>query len=705
MKLLPFAGACACALMLICSPPAWAQQPASPAGPPMRAAQDSASAIFLQGHLILKEGLDKEKAGDFAGAYFKYRDARDLFDAAYRADSTWQPDVVERRRRISRDDMERVRQMEIKRRAAGGEISLSGVVGSSPDPADMDRKSVPPATGRNTAEVIDERMRGLQQQIEALSQRNEEVIRKLGAREEELRSANRELLTSRRSETELRNDLEDAKTSLQTAGISEKRRNAALTKKVAELEGQLKEAVAKLTQSNDEKTKLLTQLEEAYGEIKQRTRERDDLQRERDELAALVAGADNGKGIEKLKIIEDNKRLRKELDTAQSQIAKLTAEKSADLAQITALRKQVQGVQEELAKFQQDNLDYRQQIAALTSRLDETSRRLGDVAEGAVPEVEASMENKVLRGLILQQLKQQAKREAAQRNILDDLAREGVLDKMNEMGVETEKLMRSLHEMASSVPLTKEQRGLLSNSKLESYLMQNGVGELMMTQDIDELKNGGPSASGADSPSGGDPDASAVSSTGVRDKAELSPELKAYANAAEIQFAQGDFTTAESQYRKILLVDPINVYGLVNLGVTQMRQGKNDEAKENIQKALAYDYDRGSTHYLMGMLHMRMNNMEKAVEDIRQGLILEPQNANAHLALGVIAFQSKRMADAERELKQAIIIDSSCAMAHYNLAVLYAGDEKKLAQGREHYRQALRHGADHDPRMDSFYGI
>ncbi|MES2708479.1 MAG: tetratricopeptide repeat protein [Verrucomicrobiota bacterium] len=699
MKSLFFPGACA--LLLTCTPLLWAQS--GNAGPnSLRASQDSPSAIYLQGHLILKEGTDKEKAGDFAGAYFKYRDARDLFDATHRADPAWQQEVVDYRRRLVRDDMERVRQLEIKRRAAGGEVSLSGIVGSSPDPADVMPKPGLPASGRNTAEVMDERMRGLQQQIDALTKRNEEIVQKLGAREEELRNANRDLLASRQSETELRNDLENAKTLIQTAGASEKRRNETLTKRVTELEGQLKGAVEKLTAANDKSTSLLADLEKAYGEIKQRTRERDDLQKERDEMAGLIAGSDNGKGIEKLKIIEDNKRLRRELESAQSEITRLTSEKTADIAQISVLKKQVQGVQEELAKFQQDNADYRQQITALTTRLDETSRRLGEVAEGAVPEVEASMENKVLRGLILQQLKQQAKREAAQKNVLDDLAHEGVLEKMNEMGVETEKLMRSLHEMAAAVPMTKEQRGLLSNSKLESYLMRNGVGELMMTQDVEELKSGSPAGDGDTAAAAGE---TPPGSPGVRDKAELSPELKAYANAAEDQFAQGDYTSAESQYRKILLVDPINVYALVNMGVTQMRQSKNEEAKENILKALAFDYDRGSTHYLLGMLHMRMNNMDKAVEEIQEGLKLEPQNANAHLALGVIAFQNKRPAEAERELKQAIVIDPSCAMAHFNLAVIYAGDEKKLAQGREHYRQAIRNGSEHDSRMDSYYGI
>ncbi len=684
-----------CLVVLLGSPGVGrAQKAPEKAVPAGVAAANAPSQLYLQGHLVMKDGVEKEGKGDFAGAYFKFRDARDLFDAASEADRSWQPEVVEYRRRKIREDMERVRQLEIKRRAAGGAPSPSGVVGEA---SSKEVEAAKPAGGgpvRNTATVMEERLRGMQAQIEALTKRNEEVVRDLGAREEELRGARGSMLDAKKSEKELRKSLADAQTSLELAAPEAKRKNESLTKRVDQLEKQLGDAMTQLAASNGKTETLLADLEKAYGEIKERTKERDDLKRERDQMEAMLVGGEGGKAPEKMKIIAENQRLKKELEAAQAAVGKLTAEKAVDLAEITSLRGQLVGVQEQLATFQQESEDYRRQILALTERLDATNLRLAQTGQGAVSEVEAGIENKVLREIILQQMKQQAKREAARRNIMDDLTREGVLDSMKHLGVETERVLRSLNDMASSVPLSKEQRGVLSNTRLDQFLMKNGVGDLMMVQDSKALQAEGTEGAAP-------PEAAAPGE--ARSKADLSPELKAYANAAEEQFRQGSLAEAENQYRKILMIEPMNVHALSNLGVVQVNQGNYVEAEKTIKKALAYYYDNGPAHYLLGVVYMRQKQLDEAVEEINEGLKLDPNNANAHLTLGLIGLQRRQRGEAESHFKQAIVLDSSCAYAHFNLAVLYATDDK-LALARQHYRLAVRHGATRDGDLDRLLG-
>ncbi len=675
-----------------------AQSPGVAAPAPISAKANSPSQLYLQGHLVMKDGTGKEAEGDFAGAYFKYKDARDYFDSAGEADRTWQPEIVEYRRRKIREDMERVRQLEIQRRAAGGAPSPSGVIGTASskdltiEPA---RSATVPGAARNTPLVMEERIRGMQAQIDTLTKKNEEIIQKLGSREEELRGARKTIFEAREAEKALRQSLADAQTKLDLAAPEAKRRNEALTKRVAELEGQLGQAMTQLTAANGKTDVLLEELEKAYGEIKDRTRERDELQKERDQMVALISG-DGGKAPEKLKIIAENQRLKKELEAAQASIVRLTSEKEADQQEIASLRTQVAGMQEQVVRFQQESEEYRQQIVALTERLDATNRRLAETGTGAVTEVEASLENKVLREIILQQMKQQAKREAARRNIMDDLLKEGVLDSMKTLGVETERVLRTLNEMASSSPLTREQRGVLSNTRLDQFLMQNGVGNLMMVQDSEALKDG----------SSTPPDPSAAPAGETRNKSQLSPELKAYANAAEDQFRQGAFNEAENQYRKILLIEPMNVHALSNLGVVQVNQGNYPEAEKTIKKALAYFYDNAPAHYLLGVIYMRQNRLDDAGEEIEAAIKLNPEdrsNANSHLILGLIAAQKKQLPEAERQFKQAIALDSSNAYAHFNLAVLYATDEK-ISLARQHYRLAIRHGASRDGSLDRLLG-
>ena len=682
------------ALVLGTLTPLPAQTPVAPA-PAAASNANSPSQLYLQGHLVMKDGTAKEAKGDFAGAYFKFRDARDLFDATSEADRTWQPEIVEFRRRKIREEMERVRKLEIKRRAEGGAPSPSGVIGSASS-KDLSIESAMPAGAsgspvRNTTVVMEERLRGMQAQIDALTKRNEETVQKLGSREEELRTARGGILDAKKAEKELRDALANAQTKIELAAPEAKRKNESLTKRVEQLEKQLGDAMNQLSAANGKSDALLADLEKAYGEIKERTRERDELKQERDQMESLLTSGEGGKAPEKLKILAENQRLKKELETAQATVTKLTAGSAADQKEIAALRGQLVSVQEQLAGFQQESEDYRRQILALTERLDATNKRLAETGQGAVSEVEAGLENKVLREIILQQMKQQAKREAARRNIMDDLTREGVPESMKSIGIETERLLRALGEMAASPQMTKEQRGVLSNPSLDQFLLKNGVGELMMVQDSKDLPQDG-SAPESTAPAGE-----------ARSKEDLSPELKAYANAAEEQFHQGSFTEAENQYRKILLIEPMNVHALKNLGVVQVNQKNYPEAEKTIRKALAYDYDSGPAHYLLGVVYMRQNQMDEAVGEIGVGLKLDPNNANAHLTLGLIAGKRKQRSEAERHYKQAIALDSSCAQAHFNLAVLYATDEK-LSLARQHYRLAIRHGASRDTRLDNMLG-
>jgi hypothetical protein len=97
-----------------------------------------ASQLYLQGHLTMKDGSELENKKDFAGAYFKLREARDLFDEVFKTDPAWQPEIVEYRRTKIREDMERIRQMEIRRRGPDSPLSKEG-------PPDRPKKpSAPP---------------------------------------------------------------------------------------------------------------------------------------------------------------------------------------------------------------------------------------------------------------------------------------------------------------------------------------------------------------------------------------------------------------------------------------------------------------------------------------------------------------------------------------------------------------------------------
>lgn len=438
---------------------------------------------------------------------------------------------------------------------------------------------------------------------------------------------------------------------------------------------------------------MAVELANAIGEIKTLNTEVTGLRKEREQMLALISGGDGVKGLEKLKIVEENQRLKQELATAQEKMKTLSTEKDADKKEIAALKEQVQTVQESLTAMKQENDEYRAQIASLAGKLDATRKMLADTAGGnAIPESEAIAENSVLREIILQQLKQQARRERARQNIMDELQREGVFEKMKELGVESEALMRSVNEMALPVALSKEQRDILTSTQVNKLLTSADGKELFIVE--------------KETPGAPTPDDPQPETSGASDKAGLSTELKAYANAAEEHFRGGDFSAAESEFRKILVVEPQNVYALCNLGVTQLRLGNNQEAAETLMRAQAYNFDLEFPHYARGAALLRLGRLDEAAEELGDALKINDKNAPAWHTLGLIARKRGQIESAKQSFLKAVDIDPACAEAHFNLAVIYSTSEPaQLDTARKHYRAAINGGAAHDKGLDMLLGM
>jgi tetratricopeptide (TPR) repeat protein len=685
------------------TPVVFAAPPAATANTPVTNVQPSTSDTYLQGYLTMVEGDKLRKNNDFVGAYFKYRDARDIFDSVHAAEPAWNAEIIDYRRRKIREGMEEVRKLEVERRAAGGDISPSGILGASlgADPKNQLDGPPPaiPATDesrppKSPSTLLEERMKGLYAQISRLEKRNEEILKTLGAKEEELRKASKERVESKANEDALRARWIEEKTKLENADAAEKRKHQALLKKVDELQRALNIANDKLAASNAERDKMAVDLANAIGEIKKLNVEVSGLRKERDQMVNLLTGA-GAKGVDKLKIVEENQRLKKELAEAQGKMAQLSKEKDAGKAEVVSLKEQIRTVQESLDLIKQENEDYRQQIATLTSKLDATRKVLADNSgAGAIPETEAIAENNVLREIILQQLKQQARRERARQNIMDELTREGVFDKMKELGVESETLLRSVNEMAAPVLLSKEQRDIITSTQVNKLLTGADGKELFQ---IDDSSKDPEKPAAPDTP---------VEPSGAPDKAGLPTELKAYANAAEEHFAAGDYSAAENDFRKILVVEPQNVYALCNLGVTQIRLNNNEEAAETLLKALAYNYDDDFAHYVRGVALLRSARLDDAVEEIELGLKLNGKNASAWHTLGMIARKRGQIEQARKHFLKAVALDSNCSEAHYNLAIIFAtSDPPQLDTARKHYKLAINSGGARNSDLDKWLGM
>ncbi|HEX2748497.1 MAG TPA: tetratricopeptide repeat protein, partial [Verrucomicrobiales bacterium] len=175
---------------------------------------------------------------------------------------------------------------------------------------------------------------------------------------------------------------------------------------------------------------------------------------------------------------------------------------------------------------------------------------------------------------------------------------------------------------------------------------------------------------------------------------------------AETHYASGDYSSAESDFRKILVVEPQNVYALCNLGVTQLRLQQNEEASETLLKALAYNYDDDFAHFVRGVALLRTARLDDAVEELEIGLKLNDKNASAWHTLGLISIKRGQREQAKNHFLKAVALDSNCSEAHFNLAVIYAtSDPAQLDSARKHYKLAISSGAARNSNLDKLLGM
>lgn len=659
------------------------------------------SDVFLKGYLIMEDGMKMMQGEDYAGAYYKLKDAKDIFDSVFHSDPNWNPEIIEYRRKKVNEMMEAARNAEIQKRSR---TAASGKTVNPVAPSAKDMSPPPPSalpmTPRTTDSLLQSKVAELQEQIRQSDAKRESLLKEIGSKEQQLYDMGARKVEAERNYQATLERLVEAKTQIET----EKARKGggeqeSMKKEIASLKKEREEWMKKqeltelaLKEANEQNAKLRAEMTDAYATIKSLGLERDKLIADRDQMNDLLAG-DNSKSDKVKAMLAENIRLRKtmtelegrivamqkERETDKKEIAgtkeSMAKQREADQKLIVELRTQLETAQGELVRIKDENSDYQRQMAALGARLDASDRALAQAANPGLTESDALKENNLLHEIILKMIKQQSGRESAKRKAVAELEATGQM---------SEQLMKSLQEMAVPYQMTPAERALLNAAGAPKMAEDgSGINASMLSP---ELIAGSPKNENQPPP--------------TEEVVRSQDELRAYATAAQRLFSDQNFVEAESNYEKILRAEPQNAGIRSNLAVTQIRQGKLDLAILNLQKSLAYKYDNDFPHYLLGAVYLRQNKLEEATEAINNALKINNQNAEGHFALGDIYRKQKRFTDAEREFKLAVEFDPSNADAHYNLAILYiTAENPKKDLAKTHYKQAISHGASPDSNL------
>ncbi|MFN0130007.1 MAG: tetratricopeptide repeat protein [Verrucomicrobiales bacterium] len=655
--------------------------------------------VYLKGYLMVGEAEKLERQGNFAGAYFKYKEASEIFDSVARGYPDWQASMVNYRRNLVRRSMEQARQKERSRRGEQRQSDNSDAATSEllpdldPKAAPFDATTPPPPTTVRPAVPVNPSATGLDRQVGQLDQRLQgyssqtaDIQQRLQQREAELFEVNQKLLSSKLEiKTALQNQIE-LQNKLDSADAKRDREISSLKKQLEAATTALEQASKTQHEATTKIDSLLKELADSRQTITQLTKERDDLNAEKNQLLALVQGKDGMGAAEAL--LAENKRLKQQLDEANARVATLSTDKEAAAKEAAALREQIAAVRDELERTKKENEDYRRQIAGLRTQLETATEQLVESAPLAKDDTELAAENRMLRKMILDQLKHQSFREEKKRLALEQLAK---------LQINNEELLNTLDELAAPPPaLSAEETQRIQDPVITRFVEQQGLSGTLIAR-----AEGGTASEAPFTP---DPDDDADRpSRPVRRRQDLSTDLQTVAEAGLGALSRDRLSESRRAFQTILREDPTNLFGLSNLAVTQVKQQDYAGAEKTLKKALAYDEQDAFCHYLLGVVGYRQGQLQEAERSLINALQFDTKNARAYFTLGCVQNKRGDLEKARDAFTAAVELDPEYADAHYNLAVIYA-NAHDFEQAAKHYQAALEKGASRDSALEQLIG-
>lgn len=140
--------------------------------------------------------------------------------------------------------------------------------------------------------------------------------------------------------------------------------------------------------------------------------------------------------------------------------------------------------------------------------------------------------------------------------------------------------------------------------------------------------------------------------------------------------AQGRWSDAAADFRRVLAVFPQYYPALIDIGIAQAFSGDYQGSMRALRAAKTIDPRPAELHFGLGMCALGTGDLAGAEEGFRAALQRNPRLTDAHNNLGVVYDRQGRLADAIASFRQAASLAPGYLMAHKNLgdALLRAGD-------------------------------
>jgi len=558
-----------------------------------------------------------------------------------------------------------------------------------------------------------------QEELDRLSGKAKELEETLAAADEEKAQLSERVAESERQIEELTAKM----TSAQEEAEKAKADLAGVQGEIDSAKAEAEQAKARAGEMEAERDQARQEVETVRGEVQTLTARVTELEEERTQLIAArdtaqQEAAEAKTALEKsADLIEANKQLEQKLAEAAQRISGMESDAAEKTELIASLNTDLEKVREELsgaqAKLQEDRERF-DKLQAVNDQLlkeyDEVTGALAAVKLGEVSAADAKLvqqENEVLRGIIMRQIKEQARREQAYRLAQEEMARleirsDTLNDKINELAKPTLNLSAAEQEMLKRPVIT-----LLETGEDTGATTVSAQVEMLKPRSASEVEVPGVAEGGEGE--------NVVAVTAVEETSEVAAtepaaeatpppvrdgETAALVAEAREAFVSGNFAKAEELYQEFVEQQPDNVVALANLGVAQFRQGKLTAAQYALEKAIKADPTDAFSLTTLGAVMIEQSRIEDAIGYLERANETKADDPITLNYLGVASSQLGQFGKAEQSLRRAITVNPDYAEAHFNLAVIYAtAKPPSIALAKRHYEKALELGSSPDQRL------
>lgn len=127
----------------------------------------------------------------------------------------------------------------------------------------------------------------------------------------------------------------------------------------------------------------------------------------------------------------------------------------------------------------------------------------------------------------------------------------------------------------------------------------------------------------------------------------------------EVQSARGDMRAAESALKRAIALDPQDPVSHGNLAILYLDQSRVEEARRELELALAADPTFDIALVARGRYHMQTGELDKAVDDLLAGTVSNPAYAQGQILLAAAHYEKGDRVPAEQALDNAERLDDN----------------------------------------------